>query len=227
MFAKIEKALVDRGQVGAVVKVQKVARVFETPANKKAQRKWIEDAMGCELKTHLLLQSEHGDFAARNRLEQYQRDGVVMAKEQQEAMDILQDSLSMYNKWWFQTRNYHEHLFNKPKGSYIRYHELYVEGHLSYTREQVQEACRALGGCCAYGCGCCYRARKTHRMGEMSVFMHCTRGCDCCVQRRKPDARKDIITVNRRARNIVLYDYLRAKSERPPPWSASIKTDCA
>lgn len=119
MFAKIEKALVDRGQVGAAVKVQKVARVFETPTNKKAQRKWIEDAMGCELKTHLLLQGEHGDFAARNRLEQCQRDGVVSTKEQQEVMDGLQDSLRMYNKKsWFQTRNYPEHLFNKPKGPF-------------------------------------------------------------------------------------------------------------
>lgn len=98
MFAKIEKALVDRGQVGAAVKVQKVAMVFETPANKKAQRKWIEDFMKCELTTFTLVQSELGDFAARARLAQCQKNGDVLTEEQQETMDELQDSLRMYNK---------------------------------------------------------------------------------------------------------------------------------
>jgi hypothetical protein len=80
MFAKIEKALVDCGQVGAAVKVQKVARIFESPANKKAQRKWFVDGMGCELKTLILIQNEHGDIATRNRLEQRRRTVICLQK---------------------------------------------------------------------------------------------------------------------------------------------------
>lgn len=187
--------------------------MFESPANKRAQEKWMKDALSYTMNTLMLIQSEAGYIAEVERLVKLLRNGGVLTKEEKEWARYTNDSLEQYDKaWWFHNRDHHRHLFNKPKGSYVRYHDLFVEGHLSYTREQAEMACRALGGCCAYDCGCCSVSKASYRMDRPWVFIHCARSCHCCVKRRQPDAGEDFIVEDIRAQNTVVYNYLRGRS---------------
>lgn len=51
-----------------------------------------------------------------------------------------------------------------------------------YMSEFLVNECANRGGCCRFGCGCCYKNRNTHRAWGKG---HCTSACGCCIRTRK------------------------------------------
>jgi hypothetical protein len=205
MFDKIEQGLLSLGQVQNAARVQKLARLFESPADKRKQNDWIIEFLDCESKIHSILQDEE---MMRYMSENYEKHGYKFNEEG--ANEYLCD---LDKEWWQCIQKRYEYLFAKPKGSQIRYFDLYVNGYLPYTQEKVQKACKARGGCCAFDCGCCYKERKTHRMKQ--VFAHCSNECVCCVLRRDLNhhrADSEESDVGKRARHILACDSLRVNT---------------
>lgn len=89
--------------------------------------------------------------------------------------------------YWTSTRDLHRHLQKTLKGTYIQRYNLEQKEKHEELVERAKDRCKYEGGCCAFGCGCCSRPRKTLRDRELidSVF-HCTSNCRCCVQRGCP-----------------------------------------
>lgn len=48
-----------------------------------------------------------------------------------------------------------------------------------YLCEWLRQDCAGRGGCCARDCGCCGKARDTHREQNRG---HCTGTCGCCIR---------------------------------------------
>jgi hypothetical protein len=95
----------------------------------------------------------------------------------------------MFEKmWWHQNKDYYGHLYNKPKGTWGRLFEILsskatlphksIPEAVQPFHQDARSACKAVGGCCTYDCGCCFRERVS------DVMMHCTIGCGCCMARR-------------------------------------------
>jgi hypothetical protein len=85
-----------------------------------------------------------------------QRNLLELCRERIQALEIT---------WWHQNRNYYGHLFNKPEGAVtpeialifqevMRANRLYPRM-IEMVDRRARDACKAVGGCCTYGCGCC------------------------------------------------------------------------
>ena len=48
-----------------------------------------------------------------------------------------------------------------------------------YLCEWLRQDCAGRGGCCGRDCGCCEKARDTHRGQNRG---HCTGACGCCIR---------------------------------------------
>lgn len=154
---------------------EKLSRILESSANKENQLDWIAEFLANEYKIICLIQYEEARRILDNHDRQYYNENTV--EELKDDIEVLQ------RKYWYSIRDRYQHLLNKPRGSYIRAFDLHLRGHLPYTQDKIQAACKALGGCCAYNCGCCYKARNTDRMKDFSI--HCSALCSCCVVRHK------------------------------------------
>ncbi|RWQ92785.1 hypothetical protein C8Q69DRAFT_92116 [Paecilomyces variotii] len=216
MFARIEQYLLDHGCVESAVKVQNTAKIFEIFYRSKGpQKKWINRQLDNEIARMAMIQYEIGTDQKRLELEKRQKFNGDLTEEEKNELEGHKAKMASYNKrWWFLNQKYHSHLFNKPKGSYIREFDLYQNGYVSYTQEEVQRACKAIGGCCAYDCGCCYRERESSR--KPGLFMHCREGCICCQRRRNQRDTTEILDLerNQRAWDIMAYDYCSINLEK-------------
>lgn len=184
MFSRIEQALFDRGHVNRVHSLQNAVKFVEFFYRLRwSQKSWIDDMLNIEFKAISLIQAEIADAGIVHSLQKLQKIDGNMTRKEEETLEKAQKRLSEYNThWWAITHKYYQLLFHKPKGCYIRQLDLFRNAHLSDSEEKVQSACKAVGGCCAYDCGCCYRDRGSHR--RPGVLMHCVRECGCCLRRR-------------------------------------------
>lgn len=181
------------------------------PKKKQQQLGWIEKLVDYEFRSMNLIQSESGTVQRIFELEkrqESQEDNKGLTQEEKNQLEECRDDVRKFDgKWWYHNRDYHDHIFNKPQGPYIRRFELYKNGYLTHTQEEVQNACKALGGCCAYDCGCCYKERVSVRMP--GLFMHCRDLCDCCKKRKAATLPRDVSKsdTNKRACKIIIQDY--------------------
>lgn len=120
-------------------------------------------------------------------------------------LQIGREKLQHYHKTWLSnTQLYHHYEFHKPKGSYIRQLDLLRSGQLPFTQEHTQNACKALGGSCAYNCGCCYGDRGSYRMP--GVLMHCLEECRCWTRRGRVYPTR-VGDESKEAKHVLLVDY--------------------
>ncbi|OKL63406.1 hypothetical protein UA08_01779 [Talaromyces atroroseus] len=159
MFVTVENHLIKHGHIGVAVKVQNFAKLFENSESKKSQQKWIKDQLYQQFWAMTIIQAEiyfSQEIKALEKLEGVNDTGLT--DEEKSLLSCLKKKLSFSGEnWWFITHNIHRNWFQKPKGPYIRNYELYQKGYLTHTEKEMQLACKAEGGCCAWGCGCCYR----------------------------------------------------------------------
>ncbi|OKL56532.1 hypothetical protein UA08_08096 [Talaromyces atroroseus] len=156
MFSRIEQTLIDRGGAKKAYHIQNAVKIIEFFYRLRwFQTFWIDDMLRLELGAMSLMQAEVADTGIVYNLEKRR-----ITKEEEETLEKAQKRLSAYDRnWWGNTHDYHQGLFHKPKGCYVRQLDLFHNGYLPFTEEETQRACKALGGCCAYNCGCCYRDR--------------------------------------------------------------------
>lgn len=206
MFSRIEQALIDRGHAKKAYHTQNAVKIVEFFYRFRwFQTLWIDEILKLEFQAMALMQAEVADADIVHSLEKRKKVTGNLTKDEEETIEGAQKRLSGYNKvWWVNTHDYYQYLLRRPKGCYVRQLDLFRNGILSFTKEETQRACKALGGCCAYDCGCCYRDRGSFRRPGV-VLMHCTRECGCCLQRRG----RDIVFLSKdtQAMRIILVDY--------------------
>lgn len=196
MFARIERKLIDRGQIRRAVDVQQVAKVvtllFPPSWNRMYhQLMWVYDSMMLDFEGMDLILAEVAGTQDVRRLEELQKLNGSLTTEETAKLALARRQISVNEqKWWSYIGRYYTHLYKKPKGCYVRQLDLRRNGYYLYAPEEAQIACRSLGGCCAYSCNCCYRDRCSSRMP--GVLMHCVRNCVCCSQRRPPGCAREI-----------------------------------
>lgn len=157
-----------------------------------------------EFEAMSLMQAEVADAETVHSLEKLKKIKENLTNEEKETLEKAEKRLSVHNtNWWANTHDYYQLLFHAPNGCYIRQLNLYRNKYLAFADEEIQGACKALGGCCAYDCGCCYRDRGSHRRPGM--LMHCMRECGCCSRRRGGDV--NIVGKDKKALRIILVDY--------------------
>lgn len=205
MFSRIEQGFLDRGRPKEAYHIQNAVKIVEFFYRFRwIQKLWIDKLLELEFQAMSLVQAEVADTEIVHSLEKQKKVTGNLSKDEQETLEKAQNRLSQYNTvWWGNTHDYYQLLFHKRKGYYIRQLDLFRNGHLSFTEEEIQPACKALGGCCAYDCGCCYRDRGSSK--KPSVLMHCMRECGCCLRRRGRDV--PIFGKDTMALRIILVDY--------------------
>lgn len=133
-----------------------------------------------------LIFAEVAHLQDAHHLEKLKKFNNSLTTEEKKQVELTQRQISKHEQsWWPFISRYHALLYIKPKGCYIRRFDLLYSGTYLLPQEEVQRACKSLGGCCAYSCNCCYRDRGSSRMP--GVLMHCIRYCARCSQRRPPD----------------------------------------
>jgi hypothetical protein len=205
MFSRIGQGFLDRGRPKKAYHIQNAVKIVEFFYRLGwFQASWIDELLELEFEAMSLIQAELADTEIVHRLEKRKKVDETLTIEEKETLEKAQKRLSVHNpNWWGNTHDYYQLLFRKPKGCYIRQLDLFRNGHLTFTEKTTQSARKALGGCCAYDCGCCYRDRGSHR--RPGVLMHCMRECGCCLRRRGPDV--TFVGKDKEALRIILVDY--------------------
>ncbi|KAJ5889016.1 hypothetical protein N7495_009057 [Penicillium taxi] len=102
---------------------------------------------------------------------------VAIWKLQQELKSL---STKLQGKWW----DIKSHTLKYPGGAWVREDERKPPIH---KRRDESLACRARGGCCAFGCGCCEKIRSFRNVPKerpaVFLYSHCTNECACCYRR--------------------------------------------
>lgn len=125
----------------------------------------------------------HGELQKREKLETIQ--GEDFTETERKKLQITGRFMDIVRSYYWQTvTNVHGIRFRKPEGLVIHCYDKIVKRHLFLDPQIVEDACKANGGCCAFNCGCCYHARQSPSLGN--VTMHCTLACMCCTRRRAP-----------------------------------------
>lgn len=190
MFSRIEQNLLDRGHVRTAVTVQNAAKVMAALCplywhRISPQKTWVEEILKADFEIMDRIQAEAADIQNADRIEKLQKLNGKLTQEEKQRLEEIQHQISDHeHQWWYRIFNYYNVLYDKPKGCYTRKWDLARNGYFHFTQEEVQSACKSIGGCCAYSCGCCYRDRGSSRMP--GAVMHCGRNCVCCLQRRAP-----------------------------------------
>lgn len=76
-----------------------------------------------------------------------------------------------------------------PSGFFKTAFEAHRNDPYWYMNDFLVSDCANRGGCCRFGCGCCYRDRSTRQAWGKG---HCTSACGCCIraQRSQKSVRK-------------------------------------
>lgn len=193
MFEQIEKALINRGHVHSTLSVHCFAtileRLYRSKKSKKEQIDWMFDLFDHVYRSMSLRQWEIQHVKTLQSLEKLEDVDGTLTSQQQNLLELCRERIQALEIiWWHQNRNYYGHLFNKPKGAMPR--EIALISHEAARANTIhpkitemvdrtaRDACKAVGGCCTYGCGCCSKER------EPGVLMHCTEVCGCCMARK-------------------------------------------
>lgn len=211
MLSRIERKLFDHGHFQTVIGIQKVTRIagFFLPlcwCHMADQSSWIYNLTKLDFEGMDLILAEVAHLQDAHRLRELQKLNGSLTTEETEKLTLVQRQISKHEQsWWSFISRYHDLLYKKPKGSYIRRLDLLCSGKFLPTQEEVQRACKTRGGCCAYSCNCCYRDRGSSRMP--GVLMHCIRNCVCCSQRRPPDRATEFSWKNEKVIRVLANDY--------------------
>jgi hypothetical protein len=167
------------------------------------QTAWIKKILEWEFKVMDTILAEVADIQNADHIERLQKLNGELTQKEKERLEEIQRRISDHeHTWWRYIGLYYDWLYIRPKGAYSRKWDLVRNGYFPPTQEEVQNACKSIGGCCAYNCGCCYRDRGSSRMP--GIVMHCGKHCVCCSQRRSPDCLRRI---NPRAARVIVIDY--------------------
>jgi hypothetical protein len=185
MLSKVEQLFIGSRCAKKANHIQNAVKLLESfHRSNSSQIPWVDKLMDIELDSMNLLQAELRVTKTVQHLEKLKKLNGNLTDEEEKYLQDSQKELQKYDiRWWTNTQLYYQFLFLKPKGYYVRQLDLLRNGYFPLTEEQVQSACKAIGGCCAFECGCCYRDRGSSRMP--GALMHCMKECPCCCERRE------------------------------------------
>jgi hypothetical protein len=135
----------------------------------------------------------------QDEIQQELTDGIVDAEEWADDLDILEEqihetkaALSAHRAALLKLTK--EGLAKGGSGHRERYLENFLlrekaAQHQEKWRRRIGltgpswkvKGCKAMGGCCARGSGCCSRHRMVFSSGE-KAYSHCTAECACCTE---------------------------------------------
>ncbi|KAF3396757.1 hypothetical protein DPV78_007405, partial [Talaromyces pinophilus] len=204
---KIEQLFIDRHHVKTAYYIQNAIKLAEFfYRNKSSQVSWIDKLVNIELKTMGLVQDEVTTAEIAQNLEKFKKLEGNLIDEDEKILQEARGKLKRYDIcWWSNTCLYYRAVFHKSKACYIWQLDLLRNEHFRLTEEYTRSACKVLGGCCAYDCGCCYQDRGSSRMP--GVLMHCMIKCCCWWRRRRERACDWNVEKYKNALRVVLVDY--------------------
>lgn len=211
MLSRIEKKLFNHGHFQTVAGIQRVAMIGRLCCplwwvGAFIQCNWIDDLTKLDFEGMGLILAEVAHLQDAHRLEKLQKLNRSLTTEETAKLELVQRQISEHDQaWWSFISRYHALLYRKPRGCLIRHLDLLCSGKFLLPQEEVQRACKSLGGCCAYSCNCCYRDRGSSRMP--GVLMHCIGNCVCCSQRRPPELATKFNSSTSNAIRVLADDY--------------------
>lgn len=156
-------------------------------ANRKKQNEqWAQSMITLDIEARWVVQRElyvQEEAQALSKALNLSEDKQLPGSTECSQLCIYEEELEQLNtQYWEYLRLSGKLLGDIPNGPLRMAFAAYRKDPYWYMNMFLVKECANRGGCCRFGCGCCYRDRNIHRSWEKG---HCTSACGCCIRTKK------------------------------------------
>lgn len=153
---------------------------------KKQNQQWAQSIITLNIEAHWVVQRElyvKEEAQALSKALNLPEDKRLPDSIKCSQLCVYEKELEELNsQYWEYLKLSGKLLGDIPYGPLERAFEAYRSDPYWYMNKFLVKECANRGGCCRFGCGCCYRDRNIHRSWGKG---HCTSACGCCIRTKK------------------------------------------
>lgn len=178
-------------------KLAQIARYVKSealPADSRKQiQQWAQSIVTLDIEARWVVQRElyvQEEIQALSESPNSPKDKWLADSTEHSQLCVYEKEITQLNsQYWEYLRLSGKLLGEIPSGSFKTAFEAHRNDQYWYMNDFLVRECANRGGCCRFGCGCCYRDRSTRQSWGKG---HCTSACGCCIraQRSQKSVRK-------------------------------------